>query len=427
MKKCIIVGGGLAGLSTAIHLIQKNIQPVILESSPKLGGRASSFYDYDFSCDIDNGQHILMGCYNATFEVMQILNALDNLIYQNHLRIEYVDAAGTQIALDAKNKLYPLNILSGLLSYKAIAFKKRVSIVTFFINCVFLKGGVQPKGKTVREWLLLNGQDIEIQKALWDFLSIGALNTSPDKADAILFRTILIQMFLKGNFSTTIVLSRYDLSKTFCEPAEEHIKKHGGEIYRSERVKKIDVENNTVTKIYTENKVYTDFTQAVFALPPHALQKIEGIENILDPSLLDVTYSSILTFHLQLKDNKLTQPFYGLIDSPVHWVFNHKDYVTTVISDADNYMQKSESELLDMVCAELEKYLKISRQDIGHHKMVKEKRATVVPDETQLRKRPEMRTRVKNLFLAGDWVRTGFPATIEGAMFSGKNAVREIS
>jgi squalene-associated FAD-dependent desaturase len=427
MKKAIIIGGGLSGLSAAVYLIKKNISPIIIEASPKLGGRASAHPDSYFAHPLDNGQHILMGCYFNTLDFMRIVQADGRLIYQNNLHVDFVDESGAILPLSAGELVYPLNTLQALLNYGAVPLHQRVHCAAFFVKCIMLLKGVNPTGRTVTRWLEANGQGRAMQKALWDFLTIGALNTSPDKADALLFRNMLRQIFLHGNSAQTIILPKFNLSETFCEPAESFITGNGGEIRFGERLLSVQSENGMITSLSTNKQIYNDFSSVIMAVPPYVLSHITGLPPDITSPAGSVEYSSILTFHLKLADNQLTRPFYGLIGSPLHWVFNHGDYLTTVISNADEYLNVSEENLYALIKSELRKYLKIPHDNIRGYKVIQEKRATFVPNAEQLKNRPSAKTSMANMFLAGDWVQNGLPATIEGAILNGKNAAQLIA
>ncbi|OGU47833.1 MAG: hypothetical protein A2000_08235 [Ignavibacteria bacterium GWB2_36_8] len=122
----------------------------------------------------------------------------------------------------------------------------------------------------------------------------------------------------------------------------------------------------------------------------------------------------------------MQEDFYALIGSPLNWIFNHKDHITLVKSDANDIIDKSKEELFEMAVAELKKYAGIEKEEIKSYKVIKEKRATFVPNNETIDKRPNTKTKIKNLFLAGDWVNTGLPSTIEGAVKSGRSAMEEI-
>ena len=106
----------------------------------------------------------------------------------------------------------------------------------------------------------------------------------------------------------------------------------------------------------------------------------------------------------------------------MHWMFNHDSHITLVISDADRLMGLSGEEIFKISCGELDKYAGIKEENITAYKVIKEKRATFIPSNDISGKRPGTETGIKNLFLAGDWIETGLPSTIESAVKSGRIA-----
>ena len=90
MKKTIIIGSGFAGLTAASYLSNNNYKVQILESSPKPGGRAYSFRDRETDAVIDNGQHILMGCYKETLNFLKLIGADKNLTRQQSLSLKFL-------------------------------------------------------------------------------------------------------------------------------------------------------------------------------------------------------------------------------------------------------------------------------------------------------------------------------------------------
>jgi hydroxysqualene dehydroxylase len=167
-------------------------------------------------------------------------------------------------------------------------------------------------------------------------------------------------------------------------------------------------------------KSISDFDCVISAVPYHAFQKFISVSYLNKKP--DLRYSSILTIHLWLSHNPLKEDFYGLIDSPVHWIFNKKTHLTLVISDADYLNGKSKEEILFLAARELKKYIKLDLDDIIDFQIIKEKRATFIPSEHTLNSRPSVITGLDNFFVAGDWVDTGLPSTIESAVKSGRMA-----
>jgi squalene-associated FAD-dependent desaturase len=419
MKKVLVIGGGFAGLSAASFLAANNYQIELIEASPKLGGRAYSFSDSKTQTEIDNGQHILMGCYTHTIDFLNLIGASQNLILQKNLKVNFVKQNFQIHQLSADRFFYPFNLLISMMKYNALKFSERISILKFFLK-LFFQHKSDLLDLSVSDWLDKQKQNENTKKAFWNILVVGALNCGAEKASAQMFADILREIFFKGNFSSTIIFPKYGLSETYCEPAKKFIKKHSGSIHLSETVQELIIENDNVTKAVTNKRHITDFDFVFSAIPLFALEKIKT--SSLQFQVPKLEYSTILTIHLWLKENNLAEEFYGLIGSPVHWVFNKQTHLTLVISDADYLNEKSKDELLELAASELEKFLLIPKDWITHHNILKEKRATFIPFNRISRKRPSTKTNIKNLFLAGDWIDTGLPSTIESAVKSGRLA-----
>jgi uncharacterized protein with NAD-binding domain and iron-sulfur cluster len=129
MKKCLVLGGGIAGLTTAVYLSKSGYKIELIEASPKPGGRAYSFKDSETGTIIDNGQHILMGCYKEALSFLELINATANLEFQKHLRINFVKEDFRPYPLEAKQIFYPFNLALGILSYNALSFSERLRLI----------------------------------------------------------------------------------------------------------------------------------------------------------------------------------------------------------------------------------------------------------------------------------------------------------
>ncbi|HMU43396.1 MAG TPA: hydroxysqualene dehydroxylase HpnE [Ignavibacteriaceae bacterium] len=423
MKKVLVIGGGFAGLSAASFLAANNFQVELIEASPKLGGRAYSFSDSKTRTVIDNGQHILMGCYSYTIDFLNLIGAFQNIIFQKNLKVNFVNQNFQIHQLSADRFFYPFNLLSSILKFKALKYSERISIVKFFLK-IFFQQGSELLHLSVSDLLDKENQNENTRKAFWNILILGSLNCGPGKASAKIFTDILKEIFFKGNLSSTIILPKYGLSETFCEPAKKFIEQNGGSISLSESVQELNIENDKVVRLLTNKRTISDFDFVISSIPLFALEKL-NIAALKIPKY-SFEYSTILTVHLWLKENNLADEFYGLIDSPVHWVFNKSTHLTLVISDADYLNEKSKEEILELATTELQKYLLIPKEKIIHYKILKEKRATFIPSNSIINKRPSTKTNIKNLFLAGDWIDTGLPSTIESAVKSGWIAFTEI-
>ena len=418
-KKVIVIGGGFAGLTAATYLAKNNFKVTLLEASPKLGGRAYSFLDNETDTIIDNGQHILMGCYHDTLDFLSMIGATNNFYFQKRLQVNFVKEGFQIFPLKNAQIVYPLNLIIGLINFSAINLSERFNLLKVFLKIPFYSSD-KFSDMNVRDWLMSENQSQTVRDAFWKILVVGALNTSIEKASAKIFIDILKQIFLKGNTSATIVLPKLGLSESYCGNAEKYILNNGGEILLSQPVEKIIISGQKVTEVHTPQKVYLDFNFVVSAVPNFALNRILIDTN--DFKIPEMKFSSILNIHLWLKENLFPSGFFGLINSPLHWVFNKGTHLNIVISDADELVNKSDEELLIMIKGELHKFFLLDPDLISNYKIIKEKRATFIPSNDIIDKRPSQKTLFTNLVLAGDWVDTGLPSTIESAVKSGRNA-----
>lgn len=419
MKKCLVIGGGIAGLTASSILSSQKISVTLIEATPKLGGRTYSFTDKETSTIIDNGQHILMGCYKETLLYLKLIRAENNFDFQKNLKINFLSRDRKEYKLNADKLFYPFNLLYAILNYDAFTLGEKLSFIGFVLKLPF-QSKKSLKNISILDWLERNNQNENLIKYFWEILCVGALNSSLTKASAQIFHNILTKIFFNGNFASTIVLPKFGLSESLIEPAEKFIIKNGGKITCSESVKELVINSEKITEVKTDKTSYRDFDFIVSAVPLFSLGKF------IDPKQiginLNLTYSTILNIHLWIEDLDLDEKFYGFFNSPLHWIFVKDNHFNIVISDADYLAEESKEYIYNFVINELRQFIEIDLNKIKHFKIIKEKRATFIPTNEVLDKRASSKTMIKNLFLAGDWINTGLPSTIESAVKSGRMA-----
>ena len=426
MKKCLIIGGGLAGLSSAVYLTQKGFNVELIEASPKLGGRTYSFFDKEKKTEIDNGQHILMGSYENTFEFLKIIGTESILDYQSKLKVEYYKKDRVKYILKSPHKFYPFNLIQALLNFKAVTFYDRIKALKVLVGLTKTNNDLYSE-RTVKEYLTEKDQSQNAISAIWELLTVSALNTNLNEASANIFLFILKKMFLEGNKSSTIVLPIAPLSKLFIEPVEEYFKINKIKYSCSEAVTSLTEENNKIKKVLTTKREISDFDSLILAIPHHAIGKINTKFSIVADEILNLETSSIITIHIWLKREILTSKFAGFLDSKIHWIFNNGTHVSVVISAADEFVLMKKSEIFDIVINELELFLNdFSKDSVKDYKVIKEKRATFKCTIENEKFRSKVSSNFENLTLAGDWTNTKLPGTIEGAIQSGKFAAEEL-
>ncbi len=425
MGKVLIIGGGFAGISAAVFLSKSNHKITLLEASPKLGGRAYSFFVKSRNEYVDNGQHILMGCYRHTLTFLSEIGAVEKLYFQKSLFLNLIENNGKTLTLGSNSRFYPFNLINALLSFPRFNYMDKISLLKFFVKLPFLSKD-KLSGLSVEKWLTETKQTVNAKKYFWDLLIVGALNTNPSKASAEIFLEILREMFLHGNKATTIIIPETDLSNLYCTNAEEYLKNKGGIILKSEKVIEFITKQNKIVEVLTNKGNLTEFDYVVSAIPLNALRKIKnsGLSGLRDN---EPEYSSILSVHLWIENFDFEKKFYGFIDSDIHWLFNHGKHITLVTSNAGNLMSLTNNEILKKVVNEVSNYFPgFNMKNVTDSQIIKEKRATFVPSSSFEKRRKKIISPYSNLIFAGDWTNTGLPSTIESAVKSGKLAADTI-
>jgi len=422
MKKCLIVGGGLAGLSAGVFLSKNNIKVTILESSPKLGGRAYSFLDRNTNTILDNGQHILMGCYESALKLLDIIGSMNKVNLPDSLNVTYLKRGGAQYSLESVGKIYPLNLIGGLLKFDLLKFTERINLFKLFTKLIF----VRPEDYSdisALLWLVQTNQNDKVINQFWNHFIISTLNASPEDVSAEVLIRILKIVFMKNNRSATIITPKVGLSQLFCEDALKFIERKNGKILFKERVEHFEFNQNRISRIRSNNRIFKDFDYVITAIPSGSLKKISGINF----SIMELKYSPILSVNLWLRKNEFEKEFYGLVNSKIDWVFNHQAYISIVKSNAKELLSLRRQKIVELITRELQNYFpNFNNSNVIGSKVIKERYATFIPTiETELW-RKQISSPAENLIFAGDWTNTGLPSTIEGAIRSGELAAKKI-
>jgi len=180
----VIVGAGFAGLSAAVRLARGGARVIVLESKSRLGGRATAFADRETGELVDNGQHVLLGCYTETFAFLRDIGAEANVALQPQLAVTMIDRAGRRSRLSCPALPAPLHLVAGVLEWEALSWPDRLSV--FGLGRAIRRQLASP-GETVENWLIRNGQTARLRELLWDPLALAALNQPPDRAAAPMF------------------------------------------------------------------------------------------------------------------------------------------------------------------------------------------------------------------------------------------------
>jgi len=434
-KKVVVLGAGYAGLAAAAELVLRGHDVTLVEGRALLGGRAHSFVDAKSGLVLDNGQHILMGCYHETLGLLRQLGVMDRLYSPPRLEVPFVSEKGRSVL--AATAPDPLHLLSALLGYGELSTADKFAAIKLALR---LRLGQRPQAnETVEVWMRRWGQTPNIIRALWEPLCIAALNEPVVTGSAQLFATVIRRSFLAGAADSTILLSRVGLSELFAPEVRKLLEMCRGTLRLQTPVTRLSFAGTKLLEIQFSNGSSLQPEAVVSALPWNVLRGLLPAESKLARACGQIQDAPIVSLHLWLDRPILREPFVGLLDSPVHWVFS-RDHIhganpagqeghiiTAVVSGARDLVDKTGAELEELTLSELHRFLPEAVGVKVLHRMVYKARSATfaaTPEAEPLR--PEATTEWSNFWLAGDWTNTGLPATIEGAIVSGNCAARAV-
>lgn len=443
----IIIGGGFAGLAAAVDLAEQGRKVLVLERRSFLGGRAYSFTDKTTGAVIDNGQHLMMGCYHHTLNFLGKIGALGNLKFQPNPRVDFLrDTATGQIRHDSfqcPNLPAPLHLLAGLARLQSLDWNDRLRALRVGAALQLMNGQwAKLADVTVREWLNQLGQSEQMQRRFWDIVALATLNETPERASADMFARVLDQAFLHTKRDSTMVISRVGLSDLYTTNAQAFIEARGGEVRLNADVERIDFNLQRVTGLTLRGGEQLLAEAVISAVPYFALRRIITPETLAaSPSLHqlpNLLSAPIVSINLWYERQVTELEFVGLLDSPIEWVFNKNaiagervsqlQHLALVISGAHAAAKQSKEELIALATREMERFFPSARQlKPAHAFVIREHDATLSHTVGVARLRPAQQTEFENFYLAGDWTATDLPATIESAVWSGQECARLIA
>ena len=450
----VIIGGGCAGFAAATALVEAGARVLVVEARPGLGGRATAFTDPETGERIDNGQHILMGCYTETLAFLDRIGAADRVRWQTGLKLTMIDRAGHQSVLALPALPSPLHFLAGVLAWDALNWRERFSVLRIgsLINqakaasaSAFASASAASSGSafapsalrrdrlglSVRAWLEQNGQAPRLCELFWEPLALAALNQSIDQADASNFMLVLERVFGPDPASAALVLPAVPLDELYAEPARAWLLDRGSEVrvnapakavIEGRRVRGVRVRDEMIEAPLVISTVPWFGFRALFDEVPAGLE-----QTVADAAAL--ASLPIVTVNLWFDSAVMQEPLVGLPGRNFQWIFDRRaivggdrSHLSLISSGAEAIVSQTNDELAATALREVREALPAARSATLRKSLaVREKRSTfsLAPDAPP---RPDTQTAVEGLLLAGDWIETGLPATIESAVISGHRA-----
>ena len=401
-----IVGAGIAGLAAAVRLAESGVRTILHEATSVAGGRCRSFYDRELGLEIDNGNHLLLSGNRAALDYLGRIGSRALLTGPRPAIFDFADLkSGERWRLRPNDGRAPWWLLDRNRRAPGTTLREYLAAVHILRA---------PANATLADAMTCAGP---LYERLWRPVLLSALNVEPSEAAAALAAAVIRETLAAGGRACRPLVAVRGLSQTFVQPALAFIEKHGGKLVFGDALRAIRFESERAERLeFASGEALLageDFV--VLAVPPWtARQLVPGLE-------APDEFRAIVNAHFRATAPAGQPAILGVVNGLTQWLFAFQDRLSVTISAGDELIDQAREELSSEIWREVAALTGLS-SDLPPVRIVKERRATFAATPDQNAKRPASRTQWANLVLAGDWIRTGLPATIEGAVRSGNEA-----
>lgn len=463
-KTVAVVGGGLAGLAAGCALTDAGFRVTLLERKPYLGGRASSYEHPGTGEVVDNCQHVLLGCCTALEDFYRRIGAAH--LVRWYKRLNFIAPGGRTSVLGPSWLPAPLHTLPSFLASTFLSIADKLAIGRALV--ALIPGVPKDDGRSFLDWLQDHGQTPQALERFWKVVLVSALNEELDRIATPLGAMVLRESFLKSARGGQMGVPRVPLTELYSM-AGTYITAHGGSVELRAAVEELEMLGGAAGPGFASalgafaagslasragvklcvNRAPRMFDYAVCAVPFDALAKLlprTPESAALHQQLAQFETSPITGVHLWF-DREITPLDHAvLLDRTIQWMFQKSkildrkqgvkaesaegregSYIELVISASRTLVEKSRQEIIDLAVQELADFFpEVKRAKLVKATVVKEIHATYAPLPGSEANRPQPETAWPQLFLAGDWTATGWPATMESAVRSGYRAAEAL-
>ncbi|HEY8504520.1 MAG TPA: hydroxysqualene dehydroxylase HpnE [Gemmataceae bacterium] len=427
-ERVLILGGGLAGLAAASALAPRGFAVTLAESRNRLGGRAGSFADPATGQLIDACQHVSMGCCTNFARFCRTVGTAHLLEPQPRLHFLTPDRRLSRLQADPWPA--PFHLARGLASLHFLTPLEKLRIGRAMLALLRTPPG---HDEPLLGWLRQHGQSETAIRRFWGVVLVSALNESVERLGLRYARKVFVDGFLRHRRGFEVQLPKVPLARLYGEELREWFDRHGVRLLENAAARRIEVSGGKVSAVRMRDGSTLEadwyisavgFERLLDLLPPEVAEgddyfrKLRGLET-----------SPITSVHLWFDRPVMRLPHVVLVDCAGQWVFDrgaHTEngetghYVQVVVSASRELRELGREGVRDVIAAEVRRLFPAARgAELLRAKVVTEHTATfsAVPGVDQFR--PPQASPVPNLFVAGDWTATGWPATMEGAVRSG--------
>jgi len=439
--RVVIVGGGLAGLSAAVSLAPHRLNVELLEARRGCGGRAGSYTDPVQQQDVDYCQHVGMGCCT---HLLHFLDATEQLpAWQRARELTFIDRTGSRYRLIADRWLpAPLHLTRSMLRQGYLPWATRLAIATSLLRLARDSKG--PRDGRFYAWLESQRQLPVAIDRFWNVILTSALGEDVRHVAYKPARKVFVDGFLRNSTAYEVLIPKLALATLFGQRVPQWLQRHGISVRSGAAVRDLLIEGNRATHVVLNDGTKIAADHFIIAVPWHQLERTLGesamrvVPNI--ERFREIPSAPISGVHLWL-DRPITElPHAVFIDRLSQWMFRRGEtgpqaapqeesprehYVQVVISASRGLAGRERESVIEEILDDLRASFPQAREaKLLRAKIVTDPWAvfSVTPAVEQLR--PNASTALENLFLAGDWTRTGWPATMEGAIISGQRAAQ---
>ena len=438
-KRVVIIGGGFSGLAAATTLCERGHSVLLFEARTQLGGRAYSFVDAKTGDTVDNGQHLFMGCYRNTITFLEKIGTLDRLRFQTTPRVDFFDRNYGLTSFSCPDLPAPMNVLAGLFKLKGLTAGDKLRALKIGNAIRASRNGADRNRLTVTKWLTSLKQSARIKERFWYPMAVATLNENPEIASARMLKVVLKEAFGGDRSNASIGISTVGLSDLYTIAAREFIESRGGSVETNAPVKRFVIEDARARAAVLKDGRAIEADYFISSVTPQAFIKLlpDSVAAREFSEVARLESSPIISINLWFDRSITDREFAGLLGTRVQWLFNKakisanssgSNQVAIIISAARDFVGLTKEALVEMAVSELGELIPESRNaKVLHSVVVKEREATISHTVESDNLRPGPRTSISNLILAGDWIATGLPATIESAVLSGQIAADCVS
>jgi squalene-associated FAD-dependent desaturase len=385
------------------------------EAGPVAGGRCRSYFDREVGMKIDNGNHLLLSGNAAAFAFIDEIGARACFPLPKQPIFPFVDIMSRE--------RWTLRPNRGRLPWWIFVSGRRVPEARL-VDYLSMARIAMIRDDTVVADSMHRGR---LYWRLVDPLSVAALNTHSEASLARLLGRVMRETLLKGGHACVPTFPREGLTEALIDPAVALLRSRGATLHCNHRVVELHIANGRVTgfRMGDDRVTLAPTDSVVLAVPPWVA------EALLPDLTVPNEFEAIINLHFALEatpeGDVERAGFVGVLAGTADWVFVKRGHVSVTISAANRLVDEPPRDLAALVWPNVCFALGIPRDakvEMPNFRVVKERRATFAATATQELRRPGARTSLANLVLAGDWTATDLPATIEGAIRSGRTAGR---